>query len=215
MRMIILECDSRIFWDSWLFIQKYSHQTKKARTSDMQITIDETLRLTGFSGRDRVNMARYLNDPVVYRNTLRVPYPYTDKDADEWLELSSKLDADNGMRLNWAIRTKSGELIGGIGRLLTFGKESHQDEIGYWLARPYRGQGVMTKVVAGFCDYLFDTCGLDRIIANTFSHNPASGRVLEKVGFRREGYLRRHYLKDGEFIDGILFGMLRTDRDRG
>ena len=48
-----------------------------------------------------------------------------------------------------------------------------------------------------------------KIIAHVFTHNPASARVLEKCGFQQEGFLRKHFLKDGQFIDARLFGLLR------
>ena len=82
-------------------------------------------------------------------------------------------------------------------------------EIGYWLAKPFWGRGIMTAVVRTLCDYAFAEFGLVKISAHVFANNPASARVLEKCGFVREGLLRRHYHKDGQYFDGLALGLLK------
>ena len=52
---------------------------------------------------------------------------------------------------------------------------------------------------------------LPKISAHVSPHNPASARVLAKCGFREEGFLRKHFLKDGQFLDARLFGLLREE----
>jgi RimJ/RimL family protein N-acetyltransferase len=59
------------------------------------------------------------------------------------------------------------------------------------------------------CRHAFEEFGLVKVTAHVFSHNPASARVLEKCGFQEEGYLRKHFLKDGRFIVVRLFALLR------
>ena len=67
----------------------------------------------------------------------------------------------------------------------------------------------MTAVVRRGCHHAFEEFGLAKITAHVFPHNPASARVLEKCGFEEEGFLRKHFLKDGQFIDARLFALLR------
>jgi RimJ/RimL family protein N-acetyltransferase len=67
----------------------------------------------------------------------------------------------------------------------------------------------MTAVVQRLCRHAFDEYGLAKITAHVFSHNPASARVLEKCGFQEEGFLRKHFLKDGQFVDARLFALLK------
>jgi ribosomal-protein-alanine N-acetyltransferase len=67
----------------------------------------------------------------------------------------------------------------------------------------------MTAVVQHVCRHAFDEFGLAKITAHVFCHNPASARVLEKCGFVQEGFLRKHYLKDGSFIDARLFALVK------
>lgn len=69
----------------------------------------------------------------------------------------------------------------------------------------------MTAVVGRLCRHAFEEFGLAKITAHVFPHNLASAGVLEKCGFRPEGFLRRHFLKAGKFIDARLFGLLKGD----
>lgn len=174
------------------------------------IRVNETLSLTPFEAGDKPSLLRYLNDPVVYRNTLRVPYPYTDIAADEWLVHVRERREQIGREANWAIRHSEHGLIGGIGCFWKTGLEGHSDEIGYWLAKPWRGQGIMGSVVAVFSRWLFDTRpALVRLEAYVFAHNSASERVLEKAGYTKEGYLRKLHVKDGAYLDASVWAMIR------
>jgi RimJ/RimL family protein N-acetyltransferase len=84
-----------------------------------------------------------------------------------------------------------------------------QQAMVYWLAKPYWGRGIMTAVVGRLCDYAFDNFGLVKITAHVFTSNPASGRILEKCGFQLEGVLKKHFEKDGHYLDSNLYGLLK------
>jgi ribosomal-protein-alanine N-acetyltransferase len=125
------------------------------------------------------------------------------------MALVAKSDKQHGQQLHWSIRNADDFLIGGCGfEGFQVGK-SHQCEIGYWLATPFWGRGIMTAVVRRMCEFAFDDLGQQKLTAHVSSHNPASARVLEKCGFEQEGFLRRHFLKDGQFVDVRLFGLLK------
>jgi [ribosomal protein S5]-alanine N-acetyltransferase len=99
--------------------------------------------------------------------------------------------------------------IGGCGFAgLQLGK-SHRAEIGYWLAKPYWGQGIMTAIVRRLCEFAFAELSLVKIEAHVFAGNAASARVLEKCGFVQEGYLRKQYVKDGKYLDAKLFALVK------
>ena len=70
----------------------------------------------------------------------------------------------------------------------------------------------MSAVVATVCRHAFETLGLVKLTANVFSFNESSARVLKKCGFEQEGFLRKNILKDGEFIDSMVFGRCRGCR---
>ena len=84
-------------------------------------------------------------------------------------------------------------------------------ELGYWLAEPFWGRGVMTAAVTAFVAHSFQTLPLQRIFASVYASNPASARVLEKAGFQFEGCMRKNVLKDGEILDSLLYARVRGD----
>ncbi|MGH9968651.1 MAG: GNAT family N-acetyltransferase [Pyrinomonadaceae bacterium] len=88
---------------------------------------------------------------------------------------------------------------------------THMGEIGYWLAQPYWGQGIMTAAVRDYVRYAFDELRLLRLTAHVLEFNAGSARVLEKNGFKLEGRLRKHIRKDGELLDARFYGLLKED----
>ena len=171
----------------------------------MKISINSHLALVPIKMAHKKALAHFLNDIDIYNNTLKIPYPYTDQHAEKWISEVLELESIQGLTNNWAISNKSEGLIGGLGLHQLHGAESHKDEIGYWLAKPYWNQGIMTEVIDVFCDFCFEQRELSRIEAGVFSHNKSSMRVLEKAGFEKEGYLKKCYIKQGRYIDSVLY----------
>jgi RimJ/RimL family protein N-acetyltransferase len=78
-------------------------------------------------------------------------------------------------------------------------------EIGYWLAEPYWGQGIITEALSAVTKYAINQFDLKRVYAIPFEWNPASFRVLEKAGYRLEGRMRNSSIKDRKIIDQLLY----------
>lgn len=174
----------------------------------MRIIVDEAIHLTEVRPTDTAALVEFLSDKEIYDRTLRIPHPYTEADADHWLKLVAQAAEQNGQPVHFAIRNESGRMIGGCGfDGVDIGK-SHRGELGYWLAKPSWGGGIMTRAVGHVCRFAFAEFGLAKIVAHVLAINTASARVLEKNGFVQEGCLRSHYLKDGKFIDAKLYGLL-------
>ena len=175
----------------------------------MKIVVNDQVQLSEFRSSDKPALIQYLNDQDIYHRTLRIPFPYTDASADEWFALVARITQQQGRPVHFAIRNAADALIGGCGFDGFQVGKSHRAEVGYWLAKPLWGRGIMTAVVQRVCQHAFKEFGLVKITAHVFAYNPASARVLEKCGFQQEGFLRQHFLKDGKFIDARLFGLLR------
>lgn len=175
----------------------------------MNVELPNGIRLTEIRRSDQDALIVFLNDRMIYELTKRIPFPYTTADADEWFAMVEKMTAEAGQSVAWAIRNKDGKLIGDVGLDWPGPYRLHRAEIGYWLAKPFWGRGIMTDVVKAVCQHGFDKLGLAKINAHVFSFNEASARVLEKCGFEQEGYLRRHTVKDGRFIDSKVFGLVK------
>jgi [ribosomal protein S5]-alanine N-acetyltransferase len=123
----------------------------------MRIIVNDQVHLSEFRSSDKPALIDHLNDQDIYERTLRIPFPYTEADADNWLALSAKITQQQGQPVHFAIRTGDDSLIGGCGlNDFEIGK-SHRAEIGYWLAKPLWGQGIMTAVVQRVCQHAFKT----------------------------------------------------------
>jgi [ribosomal protein S5]-alanine N-acetyltransferase len=170
----------------------------------MNIVVNDHVHLSEFRSSDKCALIEHLSDRDIYDRTLRIPFPYSDKDADEWFTLIAK----QGRPVHFAIRNAAADLIGGCGFDGFQVGKSHRAEVGYWLAKPYWDRGIMTAVVQRLCQHAFEEFGLVKITAHVFPHNPASARVLEKCGFQEEGFLRKHFCKDGNYLDARLFALL-------
>lgn len=175
----------------------------------MKILVDDKIYLDQPNKKDKHNLVLFLTDKEIYNNTLRLPYPYTSRDADWWIKFVEENKKKSGLLLNFAIRNSEKKLIGGISYHMKYGLTSHKDELGYWLGRDYWNKGIMSKVVKKFCDYGFDSLNLIRIEATVFENNIASCRVLEKCGFEFEGLLKKYYMKDGNFINVRLYAITK------
>ena len=136
----------------------------------------------------------------------RMPHPYTLADAEAYVQ--QRLAQPE--RLMFCIDV-GGEAVGGIG--LHPGDDVNRltAELGYWLAEKCWGRGIMTAAVRAMVHHGFAACPLERIEAYVYANNPASARVLEKLGFQYEGRLRRNVIKDGQILDSLVYAKLRNE----
>lgn len=175
----------------------------------MNILVGDGIYLDEFRQSDEAACIHHLQEKEIYDRTLRIPFPYSEVDFRAWLEIVEKTTKQQGRAVHWAIRDESEFLIGGCGfDSLQIGK-SHRAELGYWLAKPYWGRGIMTAVVRRLCELAIAEFEVTKITAHVFTDNLASAKVLQKCDFQQEGYLRRHYLKDGKYLDAKLFAWLK------
>ena len=168
------------------------------------------LTLRPFLPSDVESLARHANNRRIWQN-LRdgFPHPYTKGDAERWVAHAASMTEPQGV---FAIVID--ELVaGGIGVHRLDKDPVYRDtaELGYWLAEPYWGRGLMTEAVRAVTRSAFDELSLFRIEAGVFGWNVSSVRVLEKTGYSFEGRLRKQVFKDGQRVDVLLYSRLRTD----
>ena len=112
---------------------------------------------------------------------------------------------------SWGIvDKKTGRLVGTIG-YMDYSMDNASVEIGYSLARWLWNGGYMTEALARVIDYTFESMDINRIEAQHELDNPASGRVMEKCGMRKEGVLRQRLYNKGKFVDVALYAILKDD----
>jgi len=101
------------------------------------------------------------------------------------------------------------QLVGGLTLSNVRRRAAQYVTLGYWMGRDFAGRGLMTEAVGTVIPFAFDTLGLHRIHAAFLPANTASRRVLEKNGFREEGYAENYLQIDGKWCDHVLFGLTR------
>lgn len=167
-------------------------------------TKDFTLR--PFRLSDAKDLAKNINNKTIARNTLHIPYPYKLLEAKSWLRKVVKQYRQSAAdSISLAIEV-NGEAVGSIGFHNLTG---HKGELGYWLAKKYWGQSLMSKVVKEMVRYGFIELGLSKIVAKTRLFNLASAKVLLKNGFKLEGILQKDHYKEGKYLDSYLFAKIK------
>jgi RimJ/RimL family protein N-acetyltransferase len=165
----------------------------------------DRLTLTHFGEADIPELVPLIGAREVAANTLRIPHPYEEKHAREFLASVAK---ENELRL--AIRLRGeGRICGGIG--LHPDMQHHRAELGYWIGVPYWGNGYATEAARAVVRHGFEQFQLNRIFASHFKDNQASGNILRKIGMKHEGCMRQAIFKWGKFIDVEMYSILREE----
>lgn len=156
---------------------------------------------------DEISLLQNANNPKVsvYLEN-RFPSPYTDADARFWV--NTQLNQPTPIT-NAAIIIAE-EVAGAIGITLQKDIYSKNARIGYWLAEPFWGKGIMTEALTVFTTYVFAKFEVERIVAGVFGSNPASAKVLQKAGYQHEGTFKKALYKNGLFDDELIFAKLRS-----
>ena len=169
-------------------------------TEPLHIRIPGAL-LRPWQAEDAPSLARHEDNPRVaacMRDAF--PSPYSLDDASRFIAMATGPSPD----LFLAIEV-GGEAAGGIGIHPLDDVYRQTAEIGYWLAEPFWGKGIVTDAVRALVPVAFERTGAVRIQAGIFSNNPASMRVLEKCGFTREAVHRDAITKHGVVMDEVLY----------
>ena len=158
---------------------------------------------------DAAELVRHLRDIRITRYTY-IPHPYTMNHARQFIRRAQRLRRlGKGVILN-IVDKETYLFIGAIG-VMSIDWANRKAEFGYWLAREYWGRGYMTEATRLFAKYAFETLKLERLYAHVFAPNIASQRVVEKIGFRLEGILRRNVYHRGKWLDDHLYSMLHRE----
>jgi ribosomal-protein-alanine N-acetyltransferase len=157
--------------------------------------------LRPFRAADVASLVHHADDHEVWRSLRdRFPHPYTEEDAQSWIELVASYPEGTHFAVD-----VGGQAVGSIGLVPQTDVHRRSAEIGYWLGRDVWGRGIATEIVRAVTEHGFESLGLVRVFATVFANNPASGRVLEKAGYALEGRLRCSVIKDGVTMDSLLY----------
>lgn len=164
------------------------------------------LRLRHFAERDLEAFLAYRNDPDVAR------YQGWDKttreDGEKFIAEMSVLQPGTPEQwFQFALALKANDaLIGDIG--LRVDENGQQGMVGYTLASEYQRQGYMTEAMQVVLQMAFETFALHRVIALVDPNNTPSWKLLERLGFRREGHFIEHWFNKGRWVDDYQYALL-------
>jgi RimJ/RimL family protein N-acetyltransferase len=167
------------------------------------------LLLRPFAFTDAADVQRLAGEFSIADTTLAIPHPYEDGMAEQWIA-GHDGDFKAGKRVAFAITNCSDGLLLGAISLMNI-QSGHQAELGYWIGKPFWNKGFCTEAGKEVLKYAFLDLALIRVYANHFSRNPASGKVIRKLGFTHEGSRRQQVRKWDKFEDDELYGLLKQD----
>ncbi len=167
------------------------------------------LLLRPFELSDQDAVFRICSEREVARNTRTIPHPYPRAQAEHWIKQHVDLWATGKAAIFATCLKSTGQLVAAIG--LEINEKDQNAELGYWVDKNCWGQGICTEAAREVVRYGFESLALNKIHAHYMASNPGSGRVMEKIGMKKEGVLNRHIRKWGEFHDIVWYGILRSD----
>jgi len=175
-----------------------------------QPTLDtERLTLRPFIPYDAFDVERLAGAREVADTTLNIPHPYPHGGAAEWIRLHGPA-WEGGTSATFAIvGKKTGALVGAISLIIK--REHRRAELGYWIALDCWNRGYATEASRRLIDFGFEILGLHRIEARHFLRNPASGRVMEKLGMQKEGQERDWAIKWDRFETLAVYSILEPE----
>lgn len=179
---------------------------------DQPVIRSQRLLLRPFTPGDAADVQRLAGDHAIAATTLRIPHPYEDGMAEEWISRHRAQFAQGTDAVFAVVEQETSQLIGAIG--LTIDKDHNKAELGYWIGRPFWNRGYATEAARSIVEYGFAQLELNRIAAGHLVRNPASGRVMQKIGMVHEGTLRQDTIKWGRYEDLDRYGLLRDDWER-
>ena len=170
------------------------------------------------AARVRVRMLAASDLPALYEVnadeavTRLLPYATwtSPADADAWFERRAGIQA-TGMALQLVVADKASDRAIGTALLFRLEEGSARAELGYVLGRAHWGRGLMHEALGALLDRAFGAMALRRLEAEVDVRNAASARVLQRLGFTREGLLRQRWVSKGEAKDVEIFGLLRDE----
>ena len=174
--------------------------------------ITDRLRLRPFAATDADELFRLQSDARVLRYWDSPPWQVRER-ADRFIEACERMSAD-GTGARVVIERASDRAFLGWCSVTHFDAGFRSATTTYCLRESAWGQGHATEAARALLAWAFDALDLNRVQTEADTRNGASARVLEKLGFVREGTLRENCIVDGEVSDSWVYGLLRRDWGR-
>ena len=168
--------------------------------------------------KDAESIRKHINNLDISKWLLVVPYPYTEKDTEEWVKHckeEQKKKPRKSYDLGIVLKENKDEVIGGAG-ISNIKYEQGTAEMGYWLSQNYWRQGIMYEALKKIVDFAFNKLKLRRLEIPAYSKNLGSNKIAQKLGFKFEGKLREAAVCKAtrKIHDENLYSLLRKEWKR-
>jgi RimJ/RimL family protein N-acetyltransferase len=173
----------------------------------------ERLALRPFDVRDAPDVERLAGAREVADGTLTIPHPYPKGGGEMWIATHPPAWEARTLATFAVVDRATDELRGAAGIMLSM--PHARGELGYWIGVPFWNRGYCTEAVRALMRFGFEALDLHRLEARHFTRNPASGRVMQKLGMTLEGVHRDAFLRWDRFEDVAVYGILRDEWIRG
>ena len=175
-------------------------------------TVIETqrLQLRPLKRSDTSAIQKAASTREVADTMISLPHPYPAGEAEQYIA-RQQVEREAGRSVTFIIEQKAERGFCGVTEVRDIDHEHLQGELSFWLAIEAWGRGYMSEVVQAVVRYGFEVLSLNRLYAYHMLRNPASGRILEKNGFKQEGLLHQRVRKWGQYEDVALWAILRQE----
>lgn len=152
-------------------------------------------------------LVKYANNPKVHLYTSdKFPYPYLKEHAKLFIDF-----ATNNPMADILVIDVDGEFVGGCGIHFKEDLQCKNAELGYWIAEPFWGKGIMTSVIKQRTEDAFIKHKIHRLYASVFDENIASQKALLNCGFTLEAVLKQAIYKNNKYHDDFIFSLLNPN----
>lgn len=165
-----------------------------------QLTIEDSERIEELAG-----------DYDVAKSTLNIPHPYPKGSAIQFIESVLSAEKNNKIVMFAITEIESQLLIGLIN--INLSAPYKRGELAYWVGKQYWGKGYGTEATKSLLEYGFNQLNLNKMFAASFTSNPGSWRIMEKVGMKYEGTLKQHVARFDQYYDLSYYGLLKVEFD--
>jgi ribosomal-protein-alanine N-acetyltransferase len=170
----------------------------------------ERLVLRPFQPSDAKAVQKLAGHELIAATTAGIPHPYPDGLAEVWISRHADSFTD-GIDVHFAVALKATNELVGCVVIFGISLPNSKAELGYWIGVDYWGHGYCTEACHAALDYAFRVRGFNKISARHVDINPTSGKVMQKLGMRREGSMKKDVRKNGVFHDIEAYGILAEE----
>ena len=168
--------------------------------------ITKRLLLRHFIQSDANEVRTLAGNFKVSKTTLNIPHPYNLGVAEKWIKKHTEFWESKSQIIYAITNIKTGQLLGSV---ILVKIKNNQAEIGYWVGEPFWGLGYATEAAIGLIKFSFEKLGLNKIVAEHYSENPSSGKVMLKAGLSYVGP-KKMVNRFGHLVDAEVYEIQNT-----